>query len=108
MVLFDLSKLRGISNEDTIWHPSDALRAYILITANTEIEFDDVQICFEGHCPTLIKNERTISLTKATPFRDFPNLHKISPWQCQRHLYGKIRKEGQSSLESVCKCPGGC
>lgn len=48
IVLFDLSKRSDFGTGEAIWNPADALNGYIVITANAEIEFYNIQIQFEG------------------------------------------------------------
>lgn len=77
IVLFDLSKPRRISDEEIVWHPSEALKGYILITARAEIEFDEIQISFEGDRLALDKDGRTSSLTSTSSFRNLPDLYDV-------------------------------
>ena len=77
IILFDLSKPRRISDESVVWHPSDALKGHILITAKAEIEFDEIQIYFEGDRSTLDKHGRISSLTSASLFRNLPDLYDV-------------------------------
>ena len=73
IVLFDLSKRSDFGTEDVIWNPSDALNGYIVITANAEIDFYNIQIQFEGRCPATEEIVGLESLKEDSLLRHHPN-----------------------------------
>lgn len=59
IVLFDLSRPRRISDAGVVWHPSQALEGYVLITARGKIDIDEIYISFEGERLDLDEDGRT-------------------------------------------------
>lgn len=77
IILFDLSNRVDFGTAEVIWNPSDALNGYIVITANAEIEFYNIQIQFEGRCPATEQIVGIESLKENPPLRHYPNQDDI-------------------------------
>ena len=82
IVLFNLSKPRRINDEGVVWHPSDALRGHVTITAKAEIDFEDIHMFFEGDDRARDNHDHELgfSLTSAFLARNVAHLHNIYLW----------------------------